>query len=188
MLKRLLVALLFLVSLDALVTPVRADDGQEALTALRRLVGLIRYERNEQALNLIATDRMVSFLLGSNGATPEQESRIAGLLGEYIELKAFPMALEYFKDIDLTYDAPTIVGDQVHIRSSVLYGGSEQVTMTWVMARVGPEYKLVDFLDQQGQSQMTINRDRVITPLINQRGVDGLISQMQTTINGLRQQ
>lgn len=170
-------------------TPVAAD-GTAALTSVKKLVGFIRYEKNDKALEQVGLDAISEFLMGSyyTKATPEQKSRVSDLMGEYIELQAFPLALKYFKDIDLAYDEPKEQGKDVHIRSTLLYAGSERVVFTWVLTEVGGEWVVTDFLDERGVSSMKASRDKQIQPVLKKSGVDGLIAQLEKVVAKLREQ
>ncbi|MCR9145401.1 MAG: ABC transporter substrate-binding protein [bacterium] len=161
-----------------------AADGKSALASVKKMVGFIRYQKNGLALKQVGLVPVSQYLMGSyyDQATPEQRARFQELLGEYVELRAFPLALKYFKDIDLSYDEPTVKGDAVHVRSSLLYAGSEQVVFTWVLKEHDGKYVVTDFLDATNKSSMKTNRDKQIQPVLKQRGIDGLIKQMEQVV------
>lgn len=165
--------------------PVAAEaDGKAALATVKKMVGFIRYEKNNLALKQVGLVPLSQYLMGDYyaKATPEQQARFQGLLGEYVELRAFPLALKYFKDIDLSYDEPAFKGDAVHVRSSLLYAGSEQLVFTWVLAEHDGKYVVTDFLDSTNKSSMQTNRDKQIQPVLKQKGVAGLIEQMEKVV------
>ncbi len=169
--------------------PVAAEgDGKAALAAVKKMVGFIRYEKNDLALKQVGLVPVSEYLMGSyySKATAEQRSRFQELLGEYVELRAFPLALKYFKDIDLSYDEPVVKGDAVHVRSSLLYSGSEQLVFTWVLAEHDGKYVVTDFLDASNKSSMKTNRDKQIQPVLKQKGVAGLIKQMEQVVEKSR--
>lgn len=171
--------------------PVAAEaDGKAALSTVKKLVGFIRYEKNDLALKQVGLVPVSRFLMGDyyDQATPDQRARFQALLGEYVELRAFPLALKYFKDIDLSYDEPVVKGEQVLVRSSLLYAGSEQVVFTWVLEEYEGQYTIVDFLDNGGKSSMTTNRDKQIQPVLKQKGVAGMIAQMEQVVAKARAQ
>jgi ABC-type transporter MlaC component len=179
----MILGILLLVSVASL-TAETAADGKAALATVKKLVGFIRYEKNDLALRQVGLEPVSQYLLGGyyEQASAEQKARFQSLLGEYIELRAFPLALKYFKDIDLSYDEPAVQGDSVRIRSSLLYGGSEQVVFTWVLAEHAGQYVITDFLDQRGVSSMQVNRDKQIQPVLKQKGVPGLLQQMEQVV------
>ncbi|MEQ9363014.1 MAG: ABC transporter substrate-binding protein [Leptospirales bacterium] len=177
--------ILAIIGLVLSTAPLAADaDGKAALAAVKKMVGFIRYEKNGLALKQVGLVPVSEYLMGDffAQATPAQRTRFQELLGEYVELRAFPLALKYFKDIDLTYDEPAVKGDVVHVRSSLLYAGSEQLVFTWVLAEHDGRYVVTDFLDSTNKSSMQTNRDKQIQPVLKQRGVDGLIKQMEQVV------
>lgn len=176
-----------ILSVSILHQPLQADND-EPLSAVKTMIGLIRYNRDDRALEYIDLDGMTRYLLGNSydQASAEQKQRFTELLGEYISLSAFPKAREYFNDVDLSYDAPGEVDDRVHIRSAILYSGNEQLTFTWVMADTDDGYRVIDFLDAEGNSQMQTNKEKAVQPLLQQKGIPGVIAALETAVNRLK--
>ena len=170
------------------VTAPVSADGDAALATVKKLVGFIRYEKNELAMKQVGLAPISEYLMGSyyEKATDAQREKFEALLGEYVELRAFPLALKYFKDIDLSYDEPVEKGDTVHVRSSLLYAGSEQIVFTWVLSEHDGQWVITDFLDNRGVSSMGTNRDKQIQPVLKAKGVDGLINQMEKVVTAAR--
>jgi ABC-type transporter MlaC component len=162
--------------------PIGAGDADHpALTVVKRLVGQIRYNRDERALEAIGLEPISRYLLGASyaSASAEERTRFQGLLGDYIRLNAFPTARSYFKDIDISYEAPVESADTTRIRSSIVYAGAERVSFTWVLTRVNGRYVITDFLDGRGQSSMASSRDRQVQPLLRSGGMSALLAKMQ---------
>lgn len=167
--------------------PVHAG-GKSALASIKKMVGFIRYEKNELALKQVGLEPVSEYLMGSyyGQATPDQRAQFQKLLGEYVELRAFPLALKYFKDVDLSYDEPVQKGDAYHVSSSLNYAGSEQLVFTWVLQEHDGKYVITDFLDSTGKSSMQTNRDKQIQPVLKQKGVAGLLKTMEQVVGKLR--
>lgn len=162
--------------------PIGAGDADHpALSVVKRLVGQIRYNRDERALEAIGLEPISRYLLGAAyaGASAEDRARFQALLGDYIRLNAFPTARQYFKDIDINYEAPVESGDITRIRSSIVYAGADRVSFTWVLTRVNGRYVITDFLDSRGQSSMASSRDRQVQPLLRSGGMPALLAKMQ---------
>lgn len=162
--------------------PIGAGDADHpALTVVKRLVGQIRYNRDDRALESIGLEPISRYLLGASyaGASAEERARFQALLGDYIRLNAFPTARSYFKDIDINYEAPVESGDTARIRSSIVYAGADRASFTWVLTRVNGRYVITDFLDSRGQSSMASSRDRQIQPLLRSGGMSALLAKMQ---------
>lgn len=163
-------------------------DDHPAVAAVRRLVGFIRYERDDRALQLVNMQALAQQLLGAeySRTPPEKRARFEELLSEYIRLNAFPQARGYFKDIDISYGAPAITGGRVRIPSSIAYLGSERARFSWVLEQTAGRYQVVDFLNAQGVSSMQSSRDRQIQPLLRQGGIDLVLEKLNALVEELR--
>ena len=144
----------------------------------------------DKALDNIGTDRMADFLLGSSAAkaTPEQRKRLAAQIREYTRYKAFPLVIKYFKDIDLTYEPPVIQGDTAKVPASVVYAGSERLSFTFVLTKVGESYVMTDFINDKGISSMTVNRDNQVQPTLKSQGINGLLGKMDAAVAQVKKQ
>ncbi len=190
--KRFLHILIALAVFHGLV-PLQASPSSEALKSVKRMVSYIRYSEtkpvySDRALDLIDFDAISRYLLDSSyeSASVQQKQRFKELLREYIRLNAFPRAVQYFKDIDLTYDAPVQKNDSVHIHSSLLYGASERIHFTWVLEKQKKGFRIVDVLNENHVSSMQLNRDKQVQPLLKKRGLDGLLDQFEKIVESLR--
>lgn len=165
-----------------------SEAASKSLAATKKLIGFIRYEKSDAAMALIGIDAMSRYLLGKTyaQAKPEDLQKFKSLLGEYVRLKAFPLALKYFKDVDLSYDQPVINGKEARIKSSLLYGGSEQIVFTWVLTEESGAYVVTDFLDMKGVSSMQTNRDKQIQPLLQKKGLVGVNAALEKLVADLK--
>lgn len=190
--KKLLVLAicLFSISIHA-----QEETEQKVLAPIKRLIGNVRYSDKaktpadrialeDRALESIGSLQMAEFLLGDSAkrATPEQKEKFAKQIREYTRYKAFPLVSKYFKDIDLTYEPPVLNGDQARVQSSVVYSGSERLTFSWVLQKVGENYVITDFLNDKGTSSMQTNKDAQVQPTLKAKGIPGLLSVMDTAV------
>lgn len=188
--------LFIMIVLVPLIVPVqslRSSESDEALKTVRKVVGYVKYsekkpEYADRALDYLASERISRYLLGFDyeKASPEQRRRFIGYFREYIKLKAFPSALEYIRHIDLSYEKPVKKNGAFHIRSSILYRGSERIEFTWVLEKFGDRFLLTDFLDARGQSSMKSNRDQQVRPILRKKGMDGLLDQFNKVLAAYR--
>jgi len=171
------------------------DTEQQVLAPIKRMIGSVRYSEKaktaaervsleDRALESVGSKQMADFMLGDFAAkaTPEQKEKFAKQIREYIRYKAFPLVVKYFKDIDLTYEPPVIQGDKARVQSSVVYSGSERLTFSWVLTKVGDAYVVTDFLNEKGTSSMQTNRDQQVQPTLRAKGVSGLLSVMDNAV------
>lgn len=188
---KLISKLSILFALFALIAPLSAQENEQGqIQTIKKMTGFIRYGRDDRAVASIGAEQISRYLLGSHydHITPEQQTKFQENLKEIIKLRGFPLAMKYFKDIDISYDQPVENGDQSKVRSSILYAGSERIVFTWVLTKVGDTYLITDFLNERGESSMQKSRDQQILPLFQQRGITGVLDSMQTMIRGLRGQ
>lgn len=164
------------------------ESGHPSLIAVKRLVGFIRYERDDRALELIGREAITDYLLGASAssASAAQKTQFQELLGEYLKLKAFPTARGYFEDIDLAYAEPVVDGKTARIRSSIVYAGSERLSFTWVLTEIKGNWLVTDFLNDRGQSTMQSSRDQQIQPILRREGMDGLLKRFESIVADLR--
>ena len=168
---------------------------QKVVAPIKKMIGFVRYsdkaktpqERKaleDKALDNIGSDLMADYLLGSfqSRVTPEQKKRFADQLREYTRYKAFPLVIKYFKDIDLTYEPPVMDGDHARVPASVVYAGSERLSFTFVLTRVGDSYVMTDFINDKGASSMTVNRDNQVQPTLKSQGMAGLLNLMEKAV------
>lgn len=161
------------------------EAGRRATLVVRKMLASVRLKKFDRALQYVGLDEMGAYLLADNyqKLTAAQKTKLSTLLGEYIKKRGFPLAVKYLGSVGLSYDKPTFEQGHVHIRSSVVYSGSERLVFTWVLARRDSgEYVVVDFRDAKGDSSMTKSRDKQILPVYKQRGADGLLKTLEGVI------
>ena len=165
------------------------DKSQEAISTIKKMIGYIRYKKNEKALESLGMDQISAYLLDKYYAKtkPADKQKFKALVAEYISLRAFPLAYKYFKDIDLSFDKPQAQEDgRIHVKSSLLYAGSERLTFTWILADVEGSLLMVDFLNEKNVSSMKNSRDKQIIPVYEKRGMKGLLGLLEKQVEKLR--
>lgn len=181
------ITLIILIACLTPITTIQASESQQAISTIKKMIGFIRYKKNEKALRYIGVQQISQFMLGKNYTkiTPAQKTKFHWQVGKFIELRAFPQAYKYFKDIDLSFDKPKIKGRKAQVKSSLLYAGSEQMIFTWVLTKVGNKYLVTDFLNEKGVSSMKTNRDRQVLPLYKKQGMPGVLDRFDKLIKKL---
>ncbi|MCE9596370.1 MAG: ABC transporter substrate-binding protein [Spirochaetia bacterium] len=187
--------LVFAICIFSISVHAQEETEQKVLAPIKRLIGNVRYsdkaktpaERvalEDRALESIGSMQMAEFLLGdfAKRATPDQKDKFSKQLREYIRYKAFPLVHKYFKDIDLTYEPPVINGDQARVQSSVVYSGSERLTFSWILTKVGENYVITDFLNEKQASSMQVNKEAQVQPTLKTKGIPGLLSVMDSAV------
>lgn len=172
-------------------SPARGDEvqeGEKAIATVRKLIASVRLKANEKALGFVGLEQMCGYLLDKDydKLTPEQKQKFQKLLGEYIELRAFPLAIQYIGKVDLSYDKPVFKENKVHVKSSVVYRGSERLVFTWVLTKVGENYLITDFLTIKGNSSLETSRDKQVQPVYKKQGAEGLLKTLEAAVKKLR--
>ncbi|MBL8019782.1 MAG: ABC transporter substrate-binding protein [Leptospirales bacterium] len=183
------------ICLFAISVHAQEEAEQKVLAPIKRLIGNVRYSDKaktladrialeDRALESIGSTQMAEFLMGdyAKTATPAQKEKFAKQIREYTRYKAFPLIHKYFKDIDLTYEPPVINGDQARVQSSVVYSGSERLTFSWILTKVGENYVITDFLNDKNTSSMQSNKVGQVQPTLKEKGVPGLLSVMDNAV------
>ncbi|TGL64160.1 ABC transporter substrate-binding protein [Leptospira sarikeiensis] len=150
----------------------------QTLAAVKKLIGFIRYKKNDKALALIHVGKFSEKLLGDHKISASERKEFEEAIGEYIVNKAFPVALKYFDKIDITYEKPAVTGKQARIGSSILYKGSDQIKFAWILFESEGAWYISDF-ETEGKLATEINRTKNIDPSIKKNGIKGTISLIQ---------
>lgn len=177
-----------LFSPPAAESPAGEEDGRKSVLTIRKMLASIRLKKYDRALGYIGLQEMTRYLLDRNyeKLTSEQSAKFQKLLGEYIRLRAFPLAIKYIGNLDVSYDKPQAKEGNIHVRSSVIYRGSERLIFTWVLTKRGDDYVITDFISVTGESSMEKNRDKQVLPIYRKRGATGLIKTLERAVNKLK--
>ena len=141
------------------------------------------------ALSFIGTEEIASYLLDTHykELSEAQKKQFIALLGEYIKVRAFPLAIKYISDIGISYDKPTTKNNKIYLKSSVVYNNSEKLLFTWVLKKRKEKLLIVDFLNEQNESSMKNNRDLQILPSYRKRGAVEFLNNFEKIVEKLKQ-
>lgn len=151
-----------------------ASPEEQSLSTVKKLVGFIRFKKNDKALALIHVGRFSELLVGNHKLTPAEKKDFEEAVGKYIENKAFPIAVQYFDKIDITYEKPILKDKKIRIGSSILYKGSDQITFAWILSEIDGNWYITDF-ETEGKLATDVNRTKNIEPSLKKNGVKGTI-------------
>lgn len=151
---------------------------EQTLSAVKKLIGFIRYKKNDKALALVHVGKFSEKLIGDHKVSATERKEFEDSISEYIVNKAFPIALKYFDKIDITYDKPSVNGKQARIGSSILYKGSDQIKFAWILSESEGAWYISDF-ETEGKLATEINRTKNIEPSIKKNGIKGTIALIQ---------
>ena len=160
------------------------QEDQKAISSVRKFIGYVRYSKKSEkfagkAIEMIDLDDVCNLLLDNkfNALSVEDKNKFKSLIGEHVQLKAFPQALKYFEKIDLVYGKPTTQADRITIPSTLVYKGSDRIKFSWVVSK--KNYKIVDLLNEKNSSSMKESRDTQILPYFNKQGIKGLNEKLE---------
>ncbi len=153
-------------------------DESTILPTVKKLVGFIRFKKNDQAVALIDTKTFSKNLLGSHWdkINPKEQLEFEGAMKDYIKNKSFPNALQYFDRIDISYEKAKVKGKEAELPASILYKGSEKITFSWIFTEKDGKFLVSDFLDSDGKLATTLYGETQIQPTYEKKGMKELIA------------
>ncbi|MBE7410896.1 MAG: ABC transporter substrate-binding protein [Leptospiraceae bacterium] len=148
-----------------------------ALSSVKKMIGFIRYKKNNKAIEFVDTHQFAKNLLKNHfdSLSSSDKKEFENALKEYIINKSFPIALKYFDKVDINYEKPVIKGEEAVIGSSVLYQGSEKVAFSWVLTENNGKFLISDFITE-GKRVSEVNRTKQIEPMYKKKGIKEVIS------------
>lgn len=148
------------------------------LSTAKKLVGYIRFKKNDQALALIDTKTFSKNLLLNHWdqIDPKDQKEFEEAMKDYIKAKSFPIALQYFDKIDINYEKVKMKGKEAELPASILYKGSEKITFSWIFTEKDGSYLVSDFLLAEGKLASEVNRVKQIEPTYEKKGMKELIA------------
>ena len=148
------------------------------LSTAKKLVGYIRFKKNDQAIALIDTKTFSKNLLLNHWEKidPKDQADFEEAMKGYIKAKSFPIALQYFDKIDINYEKVKMKGSEAELPASILYKGSEKITFSWVFTEKNGTYLVSDFLLAEGKLASEVNRVKQIEPTYEKKGMKELIA------------
>ncbi|MCE9499368.1 MAG: ABC transporter substrate-binding protein [Leptospira sp.] len=156
-----------------------ATPEENAISAVKKLIGYIRFKKNDKAIEMVDTKAFSKALLKNHSNVSEADFKeFEESIKEYIIAKSFPIALKYFEKIDINYEKPVIKGKEAIVASSILYQGSEKITFSWVLSEDKGNFLISDFITE-GKRVTEVNRTKQIDPLLKKKGMKELISTMK---------
>ncbi len=144
--------------------PISANE--QITSSVKKLVGLIRFKKSDQAIAMIDTKTFSQSLLKSHWDNIDKEDQIEfeEAMKNFIKKKSFPIALEYFDKIDINYGKPKMNGKLGEQPASILYKGSDKISFSWILNQVNGKYLISDF-STEGKSASETNRIKQFEPI-----------------------
>ena len=143
------------------------------IPTVKKLVGYIRFKKNDQAIALIDTKTFSKNLLGNHWDKIENKEQIEfeEAMKDYIKNRSFPNALQYFDKIDINYEKAKVKGSEAELPASILYKGSEKITFSWIFTEKDGKFLVSDFLDSEGRLATTLYGEKQIRPTYEKKGM-----------------
>jgi ABC-type transporter MlaC component len=152
-------------------------SADSSLPTVKKLVGLIRFKKNEQAIELIDVKTFSKNLFKQHWEKldPKDQDEFIEAMSIYIKNKPFVTAREYFDKIDINYAKPKTKGKSIEIPSSIIYKGSDKINFSWVLSEESGKMKIVDFIDPKGSLASEQFGTTQIIPNYEKKGIKELI-------------
>ncbi|EMN88919.1 toluene tolerance protein Ttg2D [Leptospira weilii str. Ecochallenge] len=157
-------------------TETAPSDEEQIVSTVKKLIGFIRYKKNDKAIVLIHVKQFSNQLLKSFGKIGDSDRKeFEEAIGEFIVHRSFPIAYKYFDKIDINYEKPTIKGDNATLASSIIWNGSERITFSWILTKIEGAWYVTDFLNE-GKYASETNRVKSVDPSIKKNGIKQTIA------------
>ncbi|EMO89413.1 toluene tolerance protein Ttg2D [Leptospira noguchii] len=152
------------------------SDEEQIVSAVKKLIGFIRYKKNDKAIVLIHVKQFSNQLLKSSGKIGDSDRKeFEEAISEFIIHRSFPIAHKYFDKIDINYEKPVLKGDNATLASSIIWNGSERITFSWILMKIEGNWYVTDFLNE-GRYASETNRVKSIDPSIKKNGIKQTIA------------
>ncbi|KGE22973.1 toluene tolerance protein [Leptospira borgpetersenii] len=152
------------------------SDEEQIVSTVKKLIGFIRYKKNDKAIVLIHVKQFSNQLLKSSGKIGDSDRKeFEEAIGEFIVHRSFPIAYKYFDKIDINYEKPIIKGDNATLASSIIWSGSERITFSWILTKIEGAWYVTDFLNE-GKYASETNRVKSVDPSIKKNGIKQTIA------------
>ncbi|EMO54728.1 toluene tolerance protein Ttg2D [Leptospira noguchii] len=152
------------------------SDEEQIVSAVKKLIGFIRYKKNDKAIVLIHVKQFSNQLLKSSGKIGDSDRKeFEEAISEFIIHRSFPIAHKYFDKIDINYEKPVLKGDNATLASSIIWNGSERITFSWILMKIEGNWYVTDFLNE-GKYASETNRVKSIDPSIKKNGIKQTIA------------
>ncbi|PJZ58053.1 ABC transporter substrate-binding protein [Leptospira barantonii] len=154
-----------------------APSAEEQISStVKKLIGFIRYKKNDKAIALIHVKQFTNQLLKSSGKIADADRKeFEEAISEFIVHRSFPIAHKYFDKIDINYEKPVIKGDNATLASSIIWSGSERITFSWILMKIDGAWYITDFLSE-GKYASETNRVKSVEPSIKKNGIKQTIA------------
>ncbi|EMM76613.1 hypothetical protein [Leptospira santarosai] len=155
------------------------SDEEQIVSTVKKLIGLIRYKKNDKAIALIHVKQFSNQLLRSSGKIGDSDRKeFEEAIGEFIVHRSFPIAHKYFDKIDINYEKPVLKGDNATLASSIIWNGSERITFSWILTKLEGSWYVTDFLNE-GKYASETNRIKSVDPSIKKNGIKQTIASIR---------
>ncbi|EMM85013.1 toluene tolerance protein Ttg2D [Leptospira santarosai str. 2000027870] len=157
-------------------TETAPSDEEQIVSTVKKLIGLIRYKKNDKAIAIIHVKQFSNQLLRSSGKIGDSDRKeFEEAIGEFIVHRSFPIAHKYFDKIDINYEKPVLKGDNATLASSIIWNGSERITFSWILTKLEGSWYVTDFLNE-GKYASETNRIKSVDPSIKKNGIKQTIA------------
>ena len=170
-------------------TAAPAGDEGAMQAAIKRLIGSVRYKRDEAALATFAGTAQGAFLCGDAWpkATDAQRAEFVTLFHKMFASIAFPRIRGNFEKLEtILYDKPVIRGDKATLGSTIVIlhpVKKQEICASYDLVKIGDAWKVVDVTVKGDKSMLTNIRDDQVLKLIAKGGFEHVLELMRKRVN-----
>lgn len=171
---------------------VEAADAKTLSKPIKRVIGAIRYGKNDLALKQFDGDAQSKFLLGSEASkfTADQKAQFIRDFHGLFAALAFPRVKGDFQKLEtILYGTPSVSGSTAKIGATIVIlhpAKKQEIKTTFDLTKVGADWKIVDVTVRGDKSMLTNIRDEQIKPLLKEGGPKHLLGLMTKRLQSIK--
>lgn len=164
-----------------------ASADKEVPKVLKRLIGAIRYGKNDLAAKQVAFKPMSERLMGSAWAKmkPAEQAEFVKSLEELIRGLSFKKGHEMFKHLDaVLYDPVRLEGKEAKCKSTIVVHRNykkTEIVIDYVLVQANGGWQVVDLV-MLGESTIEGLREGQILPLLEEGGPATVLKAMRDRV------
>ncbi|MFT3924272.1 MAG: ABC transporter substrate-binding protein [Myxococcales bacterium] len=174
-----------LLSLSFVLPALAAPPSNTAvLKPVTDLVFKVRTQKDLSALKNFDSEQQARFVLEGayDGMTDAQRKEFSSLFQTIFAKIAFPRVRENLKDLlSASYAKPVVKGDRASVDSTLTLAHpmkNEELKLRYVLTKDKTGWKVLDVL-VLGNSMLVDVRDNQVRPLLQEKGVEGMLQAMR---------
>ncbi len=173
--------------------PAVASGRQPVAKAVKKLVGAVRYSKDELAIGQMDAEAQGRYLVGDpwESASEEQRTEFARLFTRLFAAIAFPNIRKSFEHLEtILYDKPKVKGRRATLQSTIVILHAlrkQEIEVTYDLTGGKRGWRIMDVTVTGDRSMLTNIRDDQVGPIFAEGGWDKLLGLMRERLAQVEQ-